>query len=115
MPVARATLADFEVVYSAHFSSYGAIPATLQHSPGARTKLSLLLTTPTAGRLLRGTEPNYHFGELHAVEVRLELGPTLSTVSAVISRHGALTLDGAEVGLAAVDATSRRFPVRAQT
>ena len=115
MPVARATLADFEVVYSAHFSSYGAVPATLQHSPGARTNVSLLLTTPIERRLLRGTEPNYHFGELDAVELRLELGPTLSTVSAVISRHGALTLDGAEVGLAAVQTANRRFPVRTQT
>ena len=115
MPVAKATLRDFEVVYSAHFSSYGAVPATLQHSPGACTNVSVLLTTPKERRLLRGTEPNYHFGELDAVELRLELGPTLSTASAVISRHGALTLDGAEVGLAAVDTTNRRFPVRTQT
>ena len=112
--MASATLADFEVVYSAHLSSYGAIPATLQYSPGARTNVSVLLTTPTERRLLRRTEPNYDFGELDAVELRLELGPTLSTVSAVISRHGALTLDEAEVGLASVDTTNRRFPVRTQ-
>jgi hypothetical protein len=115
IPVARATLADFEVVYSAHLSSYGAVPATLQHSPGARTNVSVLLTTPAERRLLRGTEPNYDFGELDAVELRLELGPTLSTVSAVVSRHGALTLDGSEVGLAAVASTNRRFPARTQT
>lgn len=115
IPVARATLADFEVVYSAHLSSYGAVPATLQHSPGARTNVSVLLTTPAERRLLRGTEPNYDFGALDAVELRLELGPTLSTVSAVISRHGALTLDGTEVGMAAVTSTNRQFPVRTQT
>ena len=115
MPVAGGTLADFEVVYSAHVSSYGAIPATLQHSPGARTKVSVLLTTPAERRLLRGTEPNYEFGELDAIELRLELGATLSNLSAVISRHGALTLDGTEVGLAAVETINRRFPVRTQT
>lgn len=114
IPVARATLADFEVVYSAHLASYGAIPATLQYSPGSRTTVCVLVTAPAQCRLLRRTEPNYHFAELEAVELRLELGPTLSSVAAVISRHGALTLDGAEVGVAAVDTLNRRFPARTQ-
>jgi hypothetical protein len=114
VPLARAILADFEVVYSAHLASYGAIPATLQHSPGARTTVCVLVTTPAQRRLLRRTEPNYHLAELDAVQLRLELGPTLSRVAAVISRHGALTIDGVEVGVAAVDTTNRRFPARTQ-
>lgn len=114
IPVAKATLADFEVVYSAHLSSYGAVPATLQRSPGARTAVCVLVTMPAQCRLLRRTEPNYHFAQLEDVEVKLELGATLSSVSAVISRHGALTLEGAEVGVAAVDTFHRRFPARTQ-
>lgn len=112
--VARATLADFEVVYSAHIASYGAIPATLQHSPGARTAVCLLVTTPAHRRILRETEPNYHLGRLHAVDLHLVLGPRLSSVSAVVSRHGALSIDGREVGVAAVDTRHRRFPARTQ-
>ena len=114
MSVARATLADFEVVYSAHLSSYGAIPATLQYSPGVRTTVWVLVTSPAHCRLLRRTEPNYHFGQLDDVDLRLELGATLSSVRAVISRHGALMLGGAEVGVAAVETLNRRSPARSQ-
>ena len=110
VPVARAILADFEVVYSAHLSPYGAIPATLQYSPGACTTAYLLVVTPAQCRVLRQTEPNYYFAKLDAVELCLELGPTLSSVSAVISRHGAMMIDGTEVGVAAVPTLHRRFP-----
>ena len=34
MPVLRSELEDFDVVYSAHVSPYGAVPATLLESPG---------------------------------------------------------------------------------
>ena len=114
VPVATATLTDFEVVYSAHIASYGSIPATLQHSPGARSTVSVLVTTPGQCGMLRATEPNYHFARLDEVELRLELGPTLSSVPAVISRHGALRLDGMEVGVATVRTGNRRFPALTQ-
>ena len=115
IPVARACLADFDVVYSAHLTSYGAVPATLQHSPGARTTVHVLVAGPDHCRVLRATEPNYVFAELDDVDLRLERGPGLSRISAVVSRHGALCLDGTEIGLAAVDTRNRRFPVMTQT
>ena len=34
IPVVRARLADFDVVYSAHVARYGSIPATLRPCPG---------------------------------------------------------------------------------
>jgi hypothetical protein len=114
VPVAKATLSNFDVVYSAHLTSYGAVPATLQHSPGSVTTAYVLVTSPAQCGLLRRTEPNYHFAELTEVDMRLELGPRLSTISAVISRHGALTLNGTEVGLAAVETHNRRFPAASQ-
>ena len=33
-PVVQARLHDFDVVHAAHISSYGAVPATIEHSPG---------------------------------------------------------------------------------
>ena len=110
VPVARATLVDFEVVYSAHLSPYGAVPATLHHSPGARTAASVLMVTPAECRLLRATEPNYHVGVLDGVDARLERGRALSRVHAFVSRHGALRLDGRPVGVAAVPAEGRQAP-----
>lgn len=114
IPVAKATLADFEVVYSAHITSYGSVPATLQHAPGARTTAYVLVTSADECGALRRTEPNYHFASLEAIDLRLDLGPRLSTVAAVVSRHGALALDGTEVGVAAVDTHNRRFPALTQ-
>ena len=35
--VVPARLREFDVVYSAHISPYGAVPATLQRSPGPRS------------------------------------------------------------------------------
>lgn len=110
IPVARACLADFDVVYSAHLTSYSAVPATLQHCPGARTTVHVLVTTSAQCRLLRATEPNYELAELDDLDLRLERGPRLSCISAVVSRHGSLCVDGTEVGLAAVDTRRRCFP-----
>ena len=114
VPVARGRLADFDVVYSAHLTSYGAVPATLQHAPGARTTVHVLVATPAHCRVLRATEPNYESVELGDVDLRLERGPALSRIAAVVSRHGALRLDGTEVGLAEVETRHRPFPSMTQ-
>ena len=38
IPVTRAWLSDYDVVYSAHVTMYGAIAANLQHAPGVRAR-----------------------------------------------------------------------------
>src|SRR6478752_8024087 len=59
LPVLRAELEDFDVVYSAHVSPYGAVPATLMESPGAVAPVFVLHPTAEQGALLTATEPNY--------------------------------------------------------
>jgi len=110
VPVARATLYDFDIVYSAHISSYGAIPAAIQYSPGTRVTAVVLVVSPTQRRLLRVSEPNYILAMLDEVHLSLDLGPTVSSIALVLSRHGMLTIEESEVGLAAVEAVGRRFP-----
>ncbi len=39
IPVSRAWLSDYDVVYSAHVTHYGSIAANLQHTPGARAEV----------------------------------------------------------------------------
>ena len=39
IPVSRAWLSDYDVVYSAHVTQYGSIAANLQHTPGARAEV----------------------------------------------------------------------------
>jgi hypothetical protein len=109
MPVLRAELEDFDVVYSAHISPYGAIPATLHRTPG--TVAPLFVTYPDAEQmgLLAASEPNYELRRLKRIRCRTELGEELTEIEAFVSRHGCLRLDGAEVAVAAIPSTGRRL------
>lgn len=109
LPLLSAELGGFDVVYSAHISPYGAVPSTLQRSPGTTVPVFVAYPTAEQEELLTATEPNYELHRLHDLDLRTELGPVAS-VDAYISRHDCLTLDGAEVALAAIEAAARRFP-----
>lgn len=110
LPLLRAQLEDFDIVYSAHISPYGAVPSTLQRSPGTTVPVFVAYPTEEQEDLLSATEPNYELRRLDAVAVRTELGESLSALGAYLSRHGCLTLEGSEVALAAVEPAGRRFP-----
>jgi hypothetical protein len=102
-------LHDFDVVYSAHISPYGAVPATLQRSPGTVVRVAVLHLTPEQMRVVSATEPNYEPTQLADVRCDLAGGATRTDISAYLSRHGCLLIDGAEVALVAVPARGRRF------
>ncbi|HEV2752794.1 MAG TPA: hypothetical protein VGV36_03025 [Solirubrobacteraceae bacterium] len=97
-----ALLADHDIVFSAHVSPYGAIPAALVSSPGTCVAVHLLRLAAKDRARLDATEPNY---------VREALAPGLE---AYRSRHGVLTLDGGPVALAAVPARGRTLPALTQ-
>ena len=59
LPVVRSELRDFDVVYSAHVSPYGAVPATLLESPGTVAPVFVLHPTAEQRALLTATELNY--------------------------------------------------------
>jgi hypothetical protein len=110
LPVLRAELDEFDVVYSAHVSPYGAVPSTLQRSPGTTVPVFLAFPTPEQERLLSATEPNYELISLERPSLRCELVEAPDRLDAYLSRHGCLALDGGEVALAAIEAANRRFP-----
>ena len=62
LPVLRGELDDFDVVYSAHISPYGAVPSTLQRSPGTGVPVFFAFPTPEQLVLLTATEPNLLIG-----------------------------------------------------
>lgn len=105
--VIPARLCEFDVVYSAHISPYGAIPATLQRSPGTEVQVHVIYMTDAQIGVISATEPNYEPRLLEDIELRLEDGEGLGEVSAYISRHGCLLVDDSEVALAAVLASGR--------
>jgi hypothetical protein len=110
LPLLRAELDDFDVVYSAHISAYGAVPSTLQRSPGTTAPVFVAFPTPEQERLLTATELNYELRRLQALHLRVEPEQRLDSLDAYVSRHGCLNVDGSETALAAVVAANRRFP-----
>jgi hypothetical protein len=115
LPVLRAELVGFDVVYSAHISPYGAVPSTLQRSPGTTAPVFVAYPTAEQRQLLTATEPNYELRLLDDLMLRTELAGPLAEVQAYVSRHGCLALDDTEVALAAIESEGRRFPALAES
>jgi hypothetical protein len=97
LPVVRSQLHGFDVVYSAHVSPYGAVPATLLESPGTIAPVFVIHPTEKQHALLTATELNYDLvwiGEAQAYR----------------SKHGCLELDGSPIALAAIRSQGRTLP-----
>jgi hypothetical protein len=107
VPVVRATVLGLDVVYSAHMSPYGAIPATLIASSGAEVMLHVTFLDDTQLRLMDATEPNYVRVRICGNEfpLTLESGETLSEYYAYLSRYGTLLFDNHPVRLASIPAS----------
>jgi hypothetical protein len=97
MPVLRAELEGFDVVYSAHVSPYGAVPATLLESPGTTAPVFVIHPTAEQRTLLTASEPNYDLVEVDGMETYR-------------SKHGCLEIDGSAVALTAVRSAGRTLP-----
>ena len=112
VPVTRAWLRDYDVVYAAHITRYGAVSSTLQHAPGCEAALAVTWLTEVQLQRMHETEGagNYAYGRLASVTVTLEAGPTerLDEAALYLGRHGCLAIEGAAVGLAAVPSRNRR-------
>jgi hypothetical protein len=110
VPVLRTELRDFDVVYSAHISPYGSVPATLRRSPGTEVRAFVAYLTEEQLGLVSVTEPNYELARFDRPSCALERGDAPAELWAYVSRHGCLLLDRSEVALAEVEARGRRFP-----
>jgi len=112
IPVSRAWLRDYDVVYSAHVTQYGSIAANLQHTPGAVAEVYVTwLAEDQLGRM-HETElggENYYYGRLSGVSLGLEAGPVaaLTDAKVYLSTRGCLARDDQPLGLAAVASKGR--------
>ena len=109
IPVQRATLHDFDVVYASHISIYGAVPAMLQHAPGVAVILFVTWLDDRQLAIMHRTEGNYHFAEIADIRLALEDGGgERDRVFLYVARLGHLMRDGGATGLRAVAAQGRR-------
>lgn len=112
--VVRTALRDFDAVYSAHVSPYGAIPATLARSPGTEVSAFVAYLTREQLDLVSATEPNYDLARFDRPSCTLDKGAAPAELNVYLSKHGALLVDGRKVALAEIGAEGRRFPQMTQ-
>ena len=112
IPVLRVALAGWDVVYSAHVTRYGAVPAAVVASPGTVASVHLVFPNDEQLAALAATEgANYRLERLADFTAELEIGGAgPREIDAFIGVHGPLLLDGSPVALAAIPASGRVFP-----
>ncbi len=137
IPVTRARLTGFEIVYSAHFAGYGAMPATL--IPSAGTICEVFLVWLTDAQLLRMHESEargihyeyaqFVFPQAEGAEVitatAFEFGPESSLICQVkgaiaqagcyYSLKGCYISKDQPIALAGISGRKRILPQKTQT
>jgi hypothetical protein len=112
IPVQQATLAGFDVVFAAHISSYGAVPAMLQSAPGVDVTLYVTWLDDAQLDIMHATEGNYHFAEIADIDLRLDGERTRDSVFLYVARLGHLVHEDGPISLGAVPAAGRSNAVR---
>ncbi len=113
IPVSRAWLEDYDVVYSAHMTRYGAIAANLCHAPGTRVEVWVTWLTVDQLAFMHRTELGaeiYRYGRLAGARLALEAGPaeTIDRAGVYLSTYGYLARGGQPISLTAVAAEGRQ-------
>jgi hypothetical protein len=108
VPLVRATLREYDVVYSSHIAVYGSVPATIQQSGGTAVETFVAFLADDQLALAESWEINATYESLD-VDLELEVGRAPGRVGAFVSRHGCLTAGDAEIAVAEVPARGRRF------
>ncbi len=111
VPVFCGQLEDFEIGFSAHFFSYGVLPATIFPAPGSQVRAYLLLVTEQQFEDLVETEANYLLAEIPGKKFKADEIETPEVIFCFVSRHGLLAISDRPRALAAVPAFRRHHPV----
>lgn len=113
IPVQRAQLNGFDVVFSAHISNYGAVPAMLQTSAGSTVSIAVTWLNDEQLEIMHATEiaaANYWFAELQEISVLLDDGAVHSQACAYLSSRGHLNIASSPVALSAIGCNARNYP-----
>ncbi|MHA1563781.1 MAG: hypothetical protein ACTSX7_00590 [Alphaproteobacteria bacterium] len=116
LPVQRAWLADHDVVYSAHLTAYGSVPAALRPHRGCRVAVAVTWLDGPQLAVMHETEvgaENYTYEALDVV-LALEGGEPLDEVFGYAGTRGHLESDGDAIALAEIAAQGRGLPALGQ-
>jgi hypothetical protein len=110
--VLRVALRGWDVVYSAHITRYGSVPAAVVPSPGTVANVHLVFPSEAQMEAIAASEgENYRLEQLADFTATYEVGGEgPREIDAFIGAYGPLLVDGAPVALAAIPARDRVFP-----
>ncbi len=114
IPAQRGLLHGFDVVYAAHLTGYGSVPATFQHSPGTRVTVFVLWLNETQLARMHETERSYTYDHLSPIRIELDRGGEMSEAYAYTSKAGCINHGGQCIGLSEIQAEGRTFPALRQ-
>lgn len=117
IPVTRARLHDHAVVFSAHYSGYGALPATVWPAEGAVTEVFVTWLDPRQLERMHQSEGvglRYRVIALDGVELRTAGHEGIERAEAYVSEPGALALEGGPIRLAELRAVGCPFEACSQ-
>ena len=123
IPISRAVLFDHVVVYSAHFTRYGALPATLHAHPGAIAFVAITWLDERQLTRMHETESvgiNYDYREIADVRLEHDAGqddaiiPADVRVGAYVSRYGPLLHQERPIRLAETASSGCPLPALTQ-
>jgi hypothetical protein len=112
IPVTRALLNDYDVVWSPHLVYNGVMPATIVRSPGTAVEVWLTWLDDTELQRMHNSEgvgTLYSYGTLAPTRLVSEV-PLPEPPRIYIDCYGALALNGVVQAVAGVPATGRQFP-----
>jgi hypothetical protein len=112
IPVIRGTINDFVSVYSAHFTRYGSIAATMQHSSGAQSEVYVSYLDPDHLKIMHSTESlgsHYAFAKIKEIEVKLGDDLTLNEAYLYVTLGGCLFFENSFVALSEVENKNSEF------
>jgi hypothetical protein len=115
IPVQRAWLADHDVVFSAHISGYGSVPAALRYAPGTRVAVAVTWLSEAELAVMHPTETDhYDFARLADIRLSLDGGDELDSAFAYLSFRGHVGEGGLPFALAEIRAEGRSLPALRQ-
>jgi hypothetical protein len=114
IPVTAAILDDIACTYSAHFTAYGSVAATLCDAPGIRSHAHITWLTNSELEQMHATEAvgsNYRFIEFAGPSLVCSIAGALHRFHAYLSLRGSLLLDGSPIIVSGISCQNACFPL----
>lgn len=112
IPVIRARLVDFDIVFTPYFCHDGSIPATIQYSPGTECEVAITYLTEEQLIHMHKTESvgtDYNYIKLLNIKVELDDSIIDKEVFCYNSLHGSFYTGDNQIAMKCIKAKNRIF------